>query len=212
MNPLIQAKGTPLIALLFTCFAQRFAFLAPPTNLRFAILAGFCGLLLGCPLTPDTTEKTPPTITVTVQDRLNNNAQTVLQPNGLAQFDPQFDIFIIVVANDPGGMKELDGNVYFVSNSCGSPNNVGNVYYDSIDNLYQVATVSPQNTVPDELLYLHEVKTADVQALPCGNGFGGTCSGVGSIVVNVAATNQSNRTAGTNQYIIRIGNGALPPH
>lgn len=192
-----------------------------PLILRLAVVAGFCGLLLGC--SPRSSERppynTPPTITVIVHDRLNKkNAQTVLQPNGLAQFNPPFDIFIMVIAHDSRAMKELQGAVNFVSNTCGSLPNAGDVYWDPIDSFDQVATVSPQNIVPQipqQLVYLREVKRADVQELPCGWSHVPLCcpnsSGIGSIVVWAEAYNHLNKSV-WGQYVIRIGNGVLPLH
>ena len=217
MNPLIQVKkASPLIAVLLTRFAQRLASLLRMTNLRLAVVAGFCGLLLGCPpgVTPNAGEKTPPTISVTVLDLLKSPdlVQTVLQPGQLYQFDPTFSIYIMVNASDPGGMKTMNGGVDFFSTSCGSPDNVRNGYWASIDGIDQVATVSPQNTVDPTLYYWHGVKTADVQALPCGSPPPQNSSGIGTIYLYLVATNQSNISTPLTQYYIRIGNGALPPH
>jgi hypothetical protein len=185
----------------------------PSTTLRVATLVGLSGLLLGCPpvenalfqVTPNTGETTPPTITVTVTDKLNNNTKTVLQPNVLLKFSQQFDILIIVSAKDPGGMKTLSGEVEFFD--CGGG---GGGYYVYMDYFNETATVSPQNTVGNVLFYSREVTTADVQKLPCGTG---NSSGSGTIVLTVYATNQSNKLAdqsGQNGYFIQIANGLLP--
>jgi hypothetical protein len=167
-------------------------------------------LLTACQVTPVTNETTPPTVTVTLIDKLANQGwagnQYVIQAGGLVTVNPNLDILIEVSAHDPGGMKELSGAVGFYVNACGSESGGG--YMNSLDSFDATATHNPPNTVTDTLPYAYEVTTAQLKALPCDYGKNGS-SGLGTVRLLATAVNQSNQMA-TGIYMIHTQGGVIP--
>jgi hypothetical protein len=173
-----------------------------------ALAAALC--VSACQVTPVTNENTPPTITVTLTDKLANQGwagnQYVIQPNGLVTVDPNLDILIAVSAHDPGGMNTLSGFVGFYVNACGFAEGGG--YMNTLDSFNATAAHNPPNTVTDTLPYLYEITTASLQAQPCNYNQSGS-SGLGTVRLSATATNQSNLTA-SGVYLIHTKGGVIP--
>jgi hypothetical protein len=112
-------------------------------------------------------------------------------------------------------MKSLTGSISFYSNRCADDTTV-NGYENSLATIDEVATKIPPNSVTDTLPFFYEVKSATLQAFSCSGGGGvGASSGIGSVLINVAATNASLKASGTgvnNPYIVLIGAGAAIPY
>jgi hypothetical protein len=166
-----------------------------------------------CQVTPNTTETTPPTITVTLMDKLGNqgwtNNQKVVPSNGyINNINPSLDILIAVSGHDPGGMNTLNGGVWFFTNCLSGSYGGTNATLASIS---ETATHNPPNTVTDTLPFLYEATTAGLKAAQSSActqvGYG--AAGLGTIVVDATATNQANLSTTTNDDLQLTG-GVLP--
>lgn len=166
-----------------------------------------------CQVTPNPNGTTPPTLTVTLRDKLGNqgwaNNQTVVPTNGyLKGINPNLDILIVISGTDPGGMNTLMGYINFFANC---PQDQGGGVFASLVGISETATHNPPNTVTNTLPFLYEVTTAGLKAAQAAN-----CSpvapntaGLGTIVVNVTATNQANLSTTTKDDLQLVG-GVLP--
>lgn len=185
----------------------------PALGLSIAITA--------CQVTPNPNEKTPPTLTITLMDKIGN--QTAFTPpstynakfvfsgnNGLVTVDPNLDILITISATDPGGMSTLSGGIWYYGN-CSTPagqgGNLGN-----LASINETATHNPPNTVTNTLPFLYEVTTAQLktlQAKNCTGPQGNSPDGLGTVVIGVNATNQANISTTLTENMHTVG-GVLP--
>jgi hypothetical protein len=177
---------------------------------RLLLAAGLAAGACACQVTPNPNSNTPPTITVTLIDKLQNqgwaNNQMVLANGGLVTVDPNIDVLVAVSAHDPAGMNTLNGTVQFYVNACGFSQGGG--VFDPLDSVNATATHNPPNTVTDTIPYLYEVKTATLKAQPCNFGQNGS-SGLGTVVVRMTATNQANLQTAYSGDIHTVG-GVIP--
>lgn len=186
---------------------------------RLLAVVGLALAVSACQGKPNKGETTPPTITITLMDKLGNqvapfspastyNSKFVFSGNnGVVQVDPNLDILIVISATDPGGMNTLTGSISYFANCA---QGVGGGVFATLTGINETATNNPPNTVTNTLPFLYEVKSAQLktaQSQNCANS--GTPNGLGSVVVQVAATNQSNKSVSVKEYIHTVG-GVIP--
>jgi len=97
---------------------------------RLWAVVGVAVVVSACQVKPNKGETTPPTITITLMDKLGNqpspftpattyNSKYVLSGNNyIVTVDPNLDILITISAKDPGGMNTLTGSIWYFAN-CG---------------------------------------------------------------------------------------------
>jgi hypothetical protein len=185
----------------------------------FAVL-GLVIALAACQVTPNPSEKTPPTVTITLMDKIGN--QTVFSPpsavnskfvfsgnNGLVTVDPNLDILITISATDPGGVNTLSGAIEYYANCAQA---TGSGVLVSLTAVNETATHNPPNTVTNTLPFVYEVTHAQLKTAQAENCSVGVPDGLGTVVINVTATNQANLSTSVTQNMQTVG-GVLPsPH
>jgi len=185
---------------------------------RLWAVVGVAVVVSACQVKPNKGETTPPTITITLMDKLGNqpspfspastyNSKYVFSGNNdIVTVDPNLDILITVSAKDPGGMNTLTGSIWYFANCA---QGVGGGVSATLTGINETATNNPPNTVTDTLPFLYEVKSAQLKTAQSQNCSTSMPDGLGSVVVQVNATNQSNISASAKEYIHTVG-GVIP--
>jgi hypothetical protein len=127
--------------------------------------------------------------------------------NDLVVVDPNLDILITISATDPGGMSRLSGGISYYANC---PTSAGSGVRISLTAIDETATHNPPNTVTNTLPFVYEVTTAQLKTAQAAN-CNGASDGLGSVIVQVAATNQANLDTSVTEYLQTVG-GVLPSH
>jgi hypothetical protein len=187
---------------------------------RLLAALGLVIAIVACQVTPNPSEKTPPTVTITLMDKIGN--QTAFSPastvnskfvfsgnNGLVTVDPNLDVVITISATDPGGMKTLAGAISYYANCLTTGGDGVNIPLTAVN---ETATNNPPNTVTNTLPFVYEVTTAQLKTAQAANCSVGIPDGLGTVVINVTATNQANLSTSVTQNMQTFG-GVLPsPH
>jgi hypothetical protein len=180
---------------------------------RLLAAVGLVVAIVACQVTPNSAEKSPPAVTITLMDKIGNqtafsppstvNSKFVFSGNlDLVTVDPNLDIVITISATDSGGMKTLAGAISYYAN-CPS----GGVSIP-LTTVNETATNNPPNTVTNTLPFVYEVTTAQLKTAQSEN-CTGVPDGLGTVVMKVTATNQANLDTSLTEDMHTVG-GVIP--
>jgi hypothetical protein len=181
---------------------------------RLSLAIGLGLAASACQVPPNLTETTPPTVTVTLTDRLgnqgfkNNNRLVVPSSGFVDNLNPNMDILIAISAHDPGGMNTLTGEIELFANC---PSGQGDGVFAPLTYINETAAHNPPNTVSDTLPFLFEVTSSMLKSAQAQNCPGPPPpNGLGTIVLYLGATNQANVSTGQIRDLLHMTGGVIP--